>query len=92
VPSRATASDGDQVALAAGFDTQDAKPAIGVVERDAVDQAGQYLVWGGLRCSRHQIMMEIKGLRRWWITLATLSRRQSWHALRKQPIFRVVVM
>ena len=55
---------GDQIARASGFDTQNAEAVLGIVERDAVDQAGQYLVWGGLRCSRHQIMMEIKGLRR----------------------------
>ena len=31
---------GNQIALTAGFDTQHAKPSLGIVECDAVDQAG----------------------------------------------------
>jgi hypothetical protein len=38
---RRVADDSNQVALAASFDTQNAEPVIGVVERDAVDQPGQ---------------------------------------------------
>jgi len=35
-----TSRKGGEIALAAGFDTQDAEAVLGVVERDAVDQAG----------------------------------------------------
>ena len=37
---RRVADEGDEVALAAGFDTQNAEAVLGVVERDPVDQAG----------------------------------------------------
>jgi hypothetical protein len=40
---RRMAKDGDQIALAAGFDTQNTEAVLGVVERDAVDQTGQDL-------------------------------------------------
>jgi hypothetical protein len=54
------AKDGDQVALAAGFDTQDAEPVLGVVECDALDQTGQDLSRGACPwCLRHRHMMEI---------------------------------
>src|SRR5207248_448467 len=42
---RGMADEGDQVALAAGFDTQNAEAVLGVVERDTVDQSGQNLRW-----------------------------------------------
>jgi hypothetical protein len=35
----------DQVALPAGFDTQDAEATVRVVECDALDQTGQDLGW-----------------------------------------------
>ena len=38
---RRMAKDGDQVALTAGFDPQNAKPVLFVVEGDALDQTGQ---------------------------------------------------
>ena len=44
---RGVAEDGDQIALAAGFDPQHAEAVLGVVERDALDQPGQDL---GRRC------------------------------------------
>jgi hypothetical protein len=34
------ANEGDEIALAAGFDTQNAEAVLGVMERDAVDQPG----------------------------------------------------
>ena len=37
---RCVTEDGDQVALAAGFDAQHAEPVIIVVEGDALDEAG----------------------------------------------------
>jgi hypothetical protein len=40
---RGVAEDGDQVALAAGFDTLDAEAVLVVVEGDALDQTGQDL-------------------------------------------------
>ena len=39
------AEHGDQVALAARFDTEDAEAVLGVVEGDALDQTGQNLGW-----------------------------------------------
>ena len=39
------ADDGDQITLTASFDTQNAEAVLGVVEGDAVDQAGQNLGW-----------------------------------------------
>ncbi len=57
--------DGDQVALTAGFDAQDAEAVLVVVEGDALDEAGQDLGWRArLWCLRHQGMMEIKILGR----------------------------
>ena len=35
--------DGDEIALATSFDTQNAEAVLGVVERDAVDQPSQDL-------------------------------------------------
>jgi hypothetical protein len=35
------ANEGDEIALAAGFDTQNAEAVLGVMERDAVDQPRQ---------------------------------------------------
>ena len=37
------ANEGDEIALAAGFDTPNAEAILGVVERDAVDQPSQDL-------------------------------------------------
>jgi hypothetical protein len=37
---RCMADEGDEIALAAGFDAQHAKTVVGIVEGDAVDQAG----------------------------------------------------
>jgi hypothetical protein len=39
-PAEIIAEDGDQVALAAGFDTQHAEPVFFVVEGDALDEPG----------------------------------------------------
>jgi hypothetical protein len=47
------ANDGDEIALATGFDTQNAKAVLGVVEGDAVDQAPQGLRRTRSRCPRH---------------------------------------
>jgi hypothetical protein len=55
------AKDGDQVALAADFDTQHAKAVLGVVEGHPVDEPGADLGWRARPgCLRHQGMMEIK--------------------------------
>src|SRR5215813_14116319 len=55
------AKDGDQVALAAGFDTQNAEAVLRVVEGHPVDEPGQDLGWRARpRCLRHQGMMETK--------------------------------
>ena len=35
------AENSDRVALPAGFDTQDAEPALSIVEVDALDETGQ---------------------------------------------------
>ena len=52
---------GDQIALASGFDTQNAEAVLGIVERDAVDQPGQdFCLRACPRCCPHQVMMEIK--------------------------------
>jgi len=40
---RGMADEGDEIALAAGFDPQHAEAILGVMEGDAVDQAGQNL-------------------------------------------------
>jgi hypothetical protein len=50
----------DQIALAAGFDTQNAEAVIGIVERDPVDQPRQGLRRARRRCPRHPGIMEIK--------------------------------
>jgi hypothetical protein len=42
---RGMANKGYEIALAAGFNTQHAEAILGVVERDAIDQAGQNLGW-----------------------------------------------
>jgi len=52
------ANDGDEIALAAGFDTQNAEAVLGIVERDAVDQARQDLRRARRRCPRHPAMMD----------------------------------
>ena len=63
---RRMAKDGDQIALAAGFDPQHAEAVLVVVERDALDQPGQDLGWGAcLRCLRHCYMMEINAQKRY---------------------------
>ena len=41
--NRGMTDEGDEIALAAGFDTQNAEAVLGVVERDAVDQPRQEL-------------------------------------------------
>src|SRR6516162_6233820 len=66
------AKDGDQIALAAGFDTQHAKAVLGVVEGHPVDQARQDLGWRApLWCLRHRGMMEVKILGRYRIKPAS---------------------
>ena len=40
------ADQGDQIAMAAGFDANDAKAVFGVVVRDALDQPDEYLPIG----------------------------------------------
>src|SRR5712671_1781544 len=63
---RRVAEDGDQVALPAGFDTQDAEAVLVVVEGDALDQTGQSLGRSARPgWLRHQGMMEIKVLGRY---------------------------
>ena len=52
------ANNGDEIALAAGFDTQNAEAVLGIVERDAVDQARQDLRRARRRCPRHPAMMD----------------------------------
>jgi hypothetical protein len=54
------ADEGDEIALAAGFDTQNAEPVLGVVECDPVDPPSQDLGRGARpRRLRHPGMMEI---------------------------------
>src|SRR5215471_19049442 len=45
--------EGDEIALATGFDPQHAKAVVGVMERDAVDQARQDLRRAHRRYLRH---------------------------------------
>ena len=47
------ADEGDEIALAAGFDAQHAKAVVGVVERDAVDKACQNFRGAHRRYLRH---------------------------------------
>ena len=62
---RRVTEDGDEVALTAGFDAQHTKAVLVVVERDALDEAGEDLGWrAGPRRSRHPGMMKIKNLGR----------------------------
>jgi hypothetical protein len=82
---RGMADYGDEIALAAGFDTQNAEAVLGVVERDPVDQPSQD--FGRRACSwcfRHQVMMENKVLGR-YLDRAT---GDTWRARSYQPIFR----
>jgi hypothetical protein len=63
---RGMADQGDEIALASRFDTQNAEAVLGVVERDPVDQPSQDFgrcacPW----CCRHQVMMENKALGRY---------------------------
>jgi hypothetical protein len=75
---RRVAEDGDQVALPAGFDAQHAEAVLLVVERDALDEAGQDLGWRARpRRLRHQGMMEIKILERYRDQPARRVRRRS---------------
>jgi len=63
---RRMADEGDEIALAAGFDPQHAKAVLGVVERDPIDQPSQD--FGRRACSwcfRHQVMMENTALGRY---------------------------
>jgi hypothetical protein len=50
---RGMANEGDEIALTAGFDPQHAEAILGIVERDAIDQAGQDLRRARRRCPRH---------------------------------------
>jgi hypothetical protein len=56
---RGVAENRDQVALPAGFDTQDAEPVLVVVEGDALDQTSQDLRRARRRCLCHPVMMEM---------------------------------
>ena len=61
---RCVTEDGDQVALAAGFDAQHAEPVLFVMEGDALDEPGQDLGWRArARDLLHHGMMEMKILR-----------------------------
>ena len=63
---RGMADDGDEIALAAGFDAQHAEAVLGVVERDPVDQPSQDLGRGACSwCFGHQGMMGITALGRY---------------------------
>jgi hypothetical protein len=42
---RCVTENGDQVVLTAGFDAQHAEPVLFIVERDALDEAGEDLGW-----------------------------------------------
>ena len=54
------ADEGDEIALAAGFDTQNAEAVLGVVESDAVDQPCQELGRAAYSCCvRHDCIMAI---------------------------------
>jgi hypothetical protein len=58
---RGMSDEGNEIALAAGFDSQNAEAVLGVMQRDAVDQPSQDLGRGARpRCLRHQGMMKIK--------------------------------
>jgi hypothetical protein len=52
------ADEGNEIALTAGFDPQNAEAVLGIVERDAVDQARQDLRRARRRCPRHPAMMD----------------------------------
>ena len=52
------ANDGDEIALAAGFDPQHAKTVLGVVEGDAVDETGQDLSRARRRYYCHARIMQ----------------------------------
>jgi hypothetical protein len=72
---RRMADEGDEIALAAGFDTQNAEPVLGVVECDPVDQPSQDLGRGARpRRLRHPGMMEIKILGRYRDQTGTASQ------------------
>ena len=75
---RRMTEDGDQVALAAGFDEQHAEAVLLVVEGDALDEAGQNLRRTHHRRARHSGMMEIKILERYRDGAGTA--RQAAHA------------
>ena len=67
--------DHDGWVLAAGFDTQNAEPVLGVVECDPVDQPSQDLGRGARpRRLRHPGMMEIKILGRYRDQTGTASQ------------------
>ena len=55
---RGMANEGDEIALAASFDTQNAEAVLGVMKRDAVDQARQDLHRARRRCPHHPAMMD----------------------------------
>src|SRR5215813_6097860 len=58
---RRMTKDGDQVPLAPGLHSQNAKAILRVVEGHAVDEPGQDLGWRARPgCLRHQGMMETK--------------------------------
>src|ERR1700731_3200132 len=62
---RRVTKDSVQVALAAGFDAENAEPVLFIVEGDALDKAGQDLRRTQRRSARHPGMMEIKILGRY---------------------------
>jgi hypothetical protein len=57
------ADDGDQITLTASFDTQNAEAVLGVVEGDAVDQAGQNLGWRSRLGWLHHLRMMNRKIR-----------------------------
>ena len=57
---RGVSDEGDQLALASRLDPQHAKTVLGVMECDAVDQAGQGICRACRYCPRHSAMMNVK--------------------------------
>jgi hypothetical protein len=68
--------EGDEIALPAGFDTQNAEAILGVVERDPVDQPSQDLGRGPCSwCFGHPGMMGISALGRYRAEASDVRRR-----------------
>jgi hypothetical protein len=54
---RGMSDEGDEIALAAGFNAQNAEAVLGIVERDPVDQPSQNVGWAFQFSWRHDPRM-----------------------------------